>query len=425
MKRMWILGLMMGLATGLGSVKAASLPRLQVEGQRLIDPSGKAVTLKGVNLGNWLIIETWMLKLEKVPDQHSIVKILTDRFGEAEAKRLIGVYRDNYITQRDLDAIAGFGFNLVRVPFGWDQFQSDVPPYEMKPDGEAFKYLDKACAMAEKAGVYVVLDLHGAPGGQSKEHHTYQEKRNEFFHHEENLKRAEDIWRRVAQHFAGRSNVVAYDLVNEPYGDYKEDLRGDLVSLCDRLYGVIRGVDADTLILFPGTLQGAIDQYGDPKARGEKNVGFTEHFYPGLFGSAPKPETHYKLMSGKLAQRKELMEKLQAPYLVGEFNVVLEKSGGDAMMRKYYDLFGANGWMATAWSWKLLKPAAGVGADNWYFATNAEAIPKLDLRNDSKEAIESWFNNLGTMPLAIDEGLKGALSAAVPPEVKIVPATQP
>jgi len=37
-------------------------------------------------------------------------------------------------------------------------------------------------------------------------------------------------------------------------------------------------------------------------------------------------------------------------------------------------------WMATMWSYKLLKPTGGVEADNWYMVTNADALPALDIR---------------------------------------------
>jgi hypothetical protein len=40
-----------------GVANAETLPRLRVENGRILDADGKAVTLRGVNLGNWLLIE--------------------------------------------------------------------------------------------------------------------------------------------------------------------------------------------------------------------------------------------------------------------------------------------------------------------------------------------------------------------------------
>src|SRR5206468_9662241 len=103
-----------------------------------------------------------------------------------------------------------------------------------------------------------------------------------------------------------------------------------------------------------------------------------------------------------------------APFLVGEFNVVSDTVGGSPMMRRYYDEFAARGWMATMWSYKILKQRGGVTPDNWYLVTNARPIPKLNLKEDSKEQIEAFLRSLPDMPLAVDAELREALTAPVP-----------
>ena len=83
------------------------------------------------------------------------------------------------------------------------------------------------------------------------------------------------------------------------------------------------------------------------------------------------------MQSGFPAVQKYL-DAQQAPMLVGEFNVVLDRCGGELMMRKYYDEFARRGWMATMWSYKMLKRDPGVQGDNWYMVTNAEPLPAID-----------------------------------------------
>ena len=50
----------------------AALPQLNVSGRDLVDESGEKITLRGCNLGNWLLIEPWMLGIrdEKIRDQY-------------------------------------------------------------------------------------------------------------------------------------------------------------------------------------------------------------------------------------------------------------------------------------------------------------------------------------------------------------------
>src|SRR5207248_2777412 len=153
---------------------SAALPPLHAEGTRIVDPSGKPVVLRGCNLGNWLMIEPWMLGgTLKAKDQGEITDILRERFGDERGYGLVELYREHYITPRDFDLVKSFRFNVVRVPFDYRLLQDEKPPYAMRAD--AFKWLDRALKLAEDAGVYVILDMHGVPGGQSNQMHTGRE----------------------------------------------------------------------------------------------------------------------------------------------------------------------------------------------------------------------------------------------------------
>ena len=74
-----------------------------------------------------------------------------------------------------------------------------------------------------------------------------------------------DLWREIARRYKDRSVVAAYDFVNEPYGDYKKDLRGELAKLMPQLYRAVREVDDRHVVYFSGPLSGGITFYGDPK----------------------------------------------------------------------------------------------------------------------------------------------------------------
>ncbi len=395
--------------------KPPALPPLHVQDGHMVNAEGRPVVLKGTNLGNWLVIETWMLAWSDVPDQHTILETLRSRFGRDEGDRLLSVYRDNYITQRDFDNIKSLGFNLVRLPLGWDNIQTEEAPYGLRPD--AFKYIDRAVDMAEKAGMYVILDLHGAPGGQSKEHHTLRGGQNKLWSDPVNQRRTTEIWDALSKRYGGRPSVVAYDLLNEPWGDYQQDLRADMLKITADLYTAIRKNDKQTLILLPGLLNRGIEFYGDPRSRGWVNVGFTEHHYPGLFGDKGGEFAQSRKLDREFPATKAYLSKLKAAYLIGEFNVVNQSNGGDAMMRRYFDAIAANGWMATQWAYKMVKPEAGTGPDHWYLCTNADALPKVSVLTSSKEELEAFFKSMGTMPLVMHEGFRQAITAKVAPPV--------
>ena len=387
-------------------------PRLYTKGSKIFDASGKPVTLRGCNLGNWLLIEAWMLGWE-IEDQETLIQVLTDRFGIREADRLMTIYRDGFVTQRDFSLIKSFGFNVVRLPFD-SRLLIDAQG-KLLPN--AFKYLDRGLEMAEKAGVYVILDMHGAPGSQSKMDHTGKRDQNKLWGSSQRQDQIVELWRTISQRYKNRSVVAAYDILNEPYGDYQTDMRPALRKLIPRCYNAIRATGDNTIVIFPNALGAGITFYGDLKSQGFKQLAFTDHYYAGLYGSPSTLQSHAGVFARTMPEAQTYLKSNDAAMLIGEFNVVLEKAGGDAVMRRYFDDFARRGWMATMWSYKLLKPAGGVQADNWYLVTNAEPLPKIDVRKSSLSEIEAYFRPLATMPLVADEALRKALTSPTPPEI--------
>jgi endoglucanase len=87
------------------SSSAISVPAglLQTNGTQWVDDEGNQILLKGTNLGNWLVQEFWMMGQggNGVKDQCTLEAELTERFGYAEKERLIKLFRDNWIKERD------------------------------------------------------------------------------------------------------------------------------------------------------------------------------------------------------------------------------------------------------------------------------------------------------------------------------------
>ena len=397
----------------------ASLPMISASGSKLVDPSGSTIILKGCNLGNYLMLESWMFgeTLGVEPD-HSfrdgafVYRTLRERFGEERSGHLIELYRDGWITPRDMQLIKSFGFNVVRLPFDYRLVQEDRPPFAVKPD--AFRWLDRAVDMAKDAGIYVILDLHGTPGGQSMEDHTGQAGQDHLWNSEEDQQRTVEVWRAVADHFKDRTAVAAYDLINEPYGNHSEDCRPVLARLMPEIYQAIRSTGDQHIVFFSGALNSGVGFYGNPHSRGMANVGFTEHFYPGLFGSKAALETQARVLTQELPAKFDYANEIASPYYVGEFNVVLDSENPSRVMRAYYDRFAEYGWPSTMWSYKLISAKGGVGPDSWCMVTNASPLPSLDLNHSSYEDFENFFTALATTPLATNERLRDALTTPAP-----------
>jgi aryl-phospho-beta-D-glucosidase BglC (GH1 family) len=321
---------------------ASGLESLHQKGTSIVGENGP-VCLKGVNLGNWLLNKMWMMEMWRTgdpKDQWQMEELLTQHFGRQEKDQLVEVFRENWVRSRDFEIIKSWGFNVVRLPFNYTVLQDEAAPDQLRTD--ALRWLDRAIEMATMAGVYVVLDMHGAPRGQSINQCTGHSGQNKLWD-PDNRKRAAFLWRKIAEHYQRSTTIAAYDLLNEPYFNYQgENDDVTLVETMDQLVRAIREVDQRHLIFCAGSLRG-MAMYGSPALRGWENVGYTEHFYPGVFDGERTTETHAKFISRDLRAKAEMLRQWKTPFLAGEFNVVFEKAGGAAMMRHYYDVFAAFG----------------------------------------------------------------------------------
>lgn len=117
--------------------------------------------IKGVNLGNWLVLEKWMSPAlfdgTTAEDEYYLPTQLSPEVYEARIK----VHRSEYISERDFAAIKRIGLNTVRIPVPYFIFG------DRKPFIGCIEELDKAFNWAEKYGLKILIDLHTAPLSQN------------------------------------------------------------------------------------------------------------------------------------------------------------------------------------------------------------------------------------------------------------------
>ncbi|MEM1183745.1 MAG: cellulase family glycosylhydrolase [Planctomycetota bacterium] len=393
-----------------------SIVDLEVSGPDLVDADGNIVNLRLINVGNWFLIESWMYGQNEafIRDQATFLGILASRFGQAAADALIEDHRDRWITQRDFDIIASAGFNGVRIPMSHLVLESS--PFQADLDG--FARLRAAVRMAANSGLYVVVDMHSVPGGQSLDQPSGDVTMNELWTDPEAQDRLVWLWQRVARELKNEPNFVAYDLINEPFGDFQTDIRNELVDIVDRTIVAIRRVDPNRLIYVPATQDG-LRFYGDPADRGWTNVGLTEHFYPGIFDGRPATlGTHARFLESTLRDRADYARSLGVPFLWGEFNPVTERAANYDVIRASLDRSASLGIGGAVWSYKRLLPPGGAVGDSWQLVTNQTPLTFNDIRTASLGAMQVGFGTLDTMPLLVDADYLAALDG---PPANVLP----
>ncbi|BFM19991.1 carbohydrate-binding protein [Gilvimarinus japonicus] len=394
---------------------SGSLPMIRQQGKAWAI-NGEPVRLKGLNLGNWLQLEFWMMgnaisnSNGAINDQCTLEATLDSRFGYAERERLMDIFRNSWMTDRDWDRIAALGFNVVRLPFPHNLIEDENNPYTLRPD--AWEFLDKTIAEAAERGIYTILDLHGAAGSQGWEHHSGCSNRNWYWDGGNGQSAAyyQDrtawLWDMIAQRYAGNGNVAAYGLLNEPWGTDGVTLANNLNSL----YATVRAKDAEHIVILHGHNTTGIDYFSVPG----NDVAYEMHFYPGIFGwrdNDDPTDVHLDWLfcengaGGGTCDWDNDINNRQVPFLIGEFQPWTELgANGGEITRKTYDTYNALGWAATAWSYKTVSPSAHSGNPNngwpWGIVTNTSGFGGINMSTASKSQIESWFAQFATQSLS-------------------------
>lgn len=213
---------------------------------------GKPLLLKGINLGNWLLPEGYMFKFKTANSPVLIYTVINQLIGEDEARRFWKAYRDNYITREDIRFIKQAGFNSVRVPFSYRLFVSEGEPQKL--EGAGYELLDRVVDWCKKEGLFVILDMHAAPGGQTGDNIDDSWGYPFLFESAESQDLTVNIWRKIAARYRGEPTVVGYDLLNEPIAHYFDSvyLNPKLEPLYRRIVAGIRQVDRNHIIFLGG-----------------------------------------------------------------------------------------------------------------------------------------------------------------------------
>ncbi|MGA2489490.1 MAG: cellulase family glycosylhydrolase [Anaerolineales bacterium] len=271
-------------------------------GKILIDPQGQPLRLRAVNLGGWLLWEGWIFGNGILLSQTTILDRLQQLVGTSAAAAFQSQVYANFITEDDIARIAGLGFNAVRLPINARLLEEVSQPFVYKDSG--WSILDALLSWCERYHIYVVLDLHAVPGGQSSLGMADPGPRKDWvWNNQANQNRTIALWQAIASRYHDRRSIAGYDLINEPAPS-----RGDqLVDLDSRIIAAIRKVDPYHLVIIEGS-RGATD-FSIFSAPLSGNQIYSFHMYTWFGDNRQKQLAYYRSIS----------DAQQVPFWAGEF----------------------------------------------------------------------------------------------------------
>eukprot|EP00927_Polykrikos_kofoidii_P049547 TRINITY_DN43596_c0_g1_i1.p1 TRINITY_DN43596_c0_g1~~TRINITY_DN43596_c0_g1_i1.p1 ORF type:complete len:658 (-),score=102.89 TRINITY_DN43596_c0_g1_i1:173-2146(-) len=282
---------------------------------------------RGVNIGGWLILEpgpsaALFEKYGPASCEWDLMVKMREQLGNEGAQVALEAHRETFVCEHDFRRIRDIGLNAVRIPFG---YWTVIEPGTGEPYfGPSIEYLDRAVGWCKSLGLQVLLDLHGAPGGESAEKPCGRQQREwrwQDWRFEDSIK----ALRILAERYGGHPCVTGISVCNEPSEAVPAEV---LCRYYDRAVTTIRdaGMRPDQVaVLLPVFRTERLDQIWrvwnrdfDGFAR-HANTAFDIHVYHcfGPFWQRQTLPQHLRMVR----RHRKILQRV--PAVVGEWSLAL------------------------------------------------------------------------------------------------------
>jgi hypothetical protein len=321
----------------------------------------RPVRLRGVNLGGWMLIEDYMIGLPwtewKIRER--FLKVL----GPDASAAFFDAYMGSYIAEADIAFLARSGFNFVRLPFNYRHFESDMAPGVWLEEG--FRHLESAIALCRKYGIWVLLDLHAAPGAQARDQNAGSAFGEVYFwYYKQFLDRATALWKEIARRYSNDRTIAGYNLLCEPV---TSDV-GMLNTFYLNTIRAIRQVDPHHIIaLDPNLWARDIDSLHDGLFADPQVITALHHYYTDSEAFASL-KSYPGVSKGVVCDRAALadtlkgkydLKRIRRPVVAAEFGVSRDSPQDFAVQlaitKDLVSIFEEKGWGWAMWCYKDLK----------------------------------------------------------------------
>jgi endoglucanase len=379
---------------------------LHTQGQDIVNEAGEKVMLRGVGLGNWMLPEGYMWKFGPFGDRpRHIEKIVSDLIGEEQAAAFWKQWRATYVSEQDIARIAQLGFNSVRPSLNARLFLSEGESPQYQEEG--FALLDQLAARCKANHLYLIIDMHAAPGGQTGTNiDDSVDDQPRLFMEKKYQDRLVDLWVKIATRYKDDPTIAAYDLLNEPLPKRTgadEKYGAQLEPLYKRITAAIRAVDKRHMITLEGSnWAGDWSVFSKPF---DDNLVYQFHYYCRAWPADLKSMDEY------VARRNQL----GAPVWVGEAG---ERNAGiywaSTELLESHNI----GW--SFWPWKKMEtdntpysitPPAGWEKVVAYSQTGSGAKPS---RAEAQQIFDELLTNIQLAHCVYSPAIVNALFRRVP-----------
>ncbi len=351
--------------------------------KNIVDGNGTNFIIKSIGTGNWMLQEGYMMKTSDVAGtQHEFREKLIESIGVAKTDSFYNAWLEYNMTKADIDSMKAWGFNAIRPALHYKWF---TPPIEDEPISGTITWLNKGFDMVDSLlkwcaanEMYVILDMHGTPGGQGKDAaiSDYDPSKLSLWESQANKDKLIALWKKLAERYSDEPWIGGYDLINEPNWTFAEPNNAPLWNIYKDITTAIREVDQNHLIFIEGNWF-ANDFSGLPTIW-DNNLALSFHKY-----------WNYN-DQGSIQWMIDLRNQRNVPIWLGE--------SGENSNTWFTNLIALCESKNIGWSW---WPVKKVGLNN---------VMQVEINNNYDKLIRSWKGEAPT--LTEDEAFAAVLTFA-------------
>lgn len=262
---------------------------LCANGTKIIDGNNKDIILKGIGLGGWMLQEGYMLGTTGA--QHEIRAYFEEMAGINATDKFYEDWLRWFVAKKDVQLISKWGYNSVRLPIHYNLFFDKQGNWIKKSKG--LELTDKLLLWCKQNKLYLILDLHAAPGGQGNEKGISDRHEGESLWIDDKARSMTLLmWYKLAEKYKNEKWIGGYDLINEPNYDFENSGNSSgcackknvpLQQMFESIIDTIRLVDKNHLLIVEGNCYGG--NYSGMTSLGNydknRNLAFSFHLYWG------------------------------------------------------------------------------------------------------------------------------------------------
>ncbi|GHJ89604.1 hypothetical protein NliqN6_6006 [Naganishia liquefaciens] len=284
------------------------------------------ILLRGAGLGGWMNMENFITGYPG--HEHEMRNAMREVLGAEKYKYFFDKFLEYFFTDADARAFKALGLNCIRIPINYRHFEDDLVPRVFKKEG--LRHLDRVVEICASHGIYTIIDLHAAAGGQNTDWHSDAGTHKAlFWEYEDFQDRTVKLWEWLAEvcvvqrwHYKDNPWIAGYNPLNEPT-DAKHTR---LVAFYERIEKAIRAVDPRHILFLDGNTFGSdlTAFMGKPAL---PNCVYAIHDYTS-FGFPNPPEVYVgsdkqrEILKRSYERKIKYMKEINGPIWNGEFGPV-------------------------------------------------------------------------------------------------------